>query len=164
MLDASGIVLVLGTHLLQGLTLVHLLDGLLEVLQAEDEHRDVIQRAACCTFSQDDLDTFRRSNVLIVVELRLGAATVHFSLGTALRRVVRREVIGRLRSYLLFDSAPDGVHALLVVKSFENSIAPDHEEIEVIFQFETANLWVADNHVCIATVLLLLGLDVTKGS
>ena len=51
MLDASGIVLVLGTHLLQGLTLVHLLDGLLEVLQAEDEHRDVIQRAACGTFS-----------------------------------------------------------------------------------------------------------------
>ena len=89
MLDATGIVLVLGTHLLQGLAFVHLFDGLLEVLQAEDEYRDVVKRAACSTFSEDDLDSFCRCNMLIVVELLLGAAIIHFSLGATLRRVVR---------------------------------------------------------------------------
>ena len=89
MLDAPCIVLVLGTHLLQGLAFVHLFDGLLEVLQPEDEYRDVVERAACSTFSKDDLNTFCGRNMLIVVELLLGAAIIHFSLGATLRRVVR---------------------------------------------------------------------------
>ena len=164
MLDASGIAHVLGTHLLQGFALVHLLDRLLEVLQAEDQHRDVVERAACCTFTQHDLDAFGSRNVLIVVKLLLGSATIDLAFGAALRRVVWRQVVGRLRSDLLFDSPPDSIHALLVVKSFENSIAPDHEEIEVIFQFETSDLRIADDHVCIATILLLLGFDVAKGA
>ena len=88
MLDASGIVLVLGTHLLQGLAFVHLLDGLLKVLQAEDEYRNVVERAACSTFSKNDLDSFCRCDMLIVVELLLGAAIIHFSLGATLCQVV----------------------------------------------------------------------------
>ena len=164
MLDATSFAQVLGTHLLQGFSFIHLLDGLLQVLQAQDQYRDVVERAACCTFSQNDLNSLSRCDMLIVVKLLLSSATVDFTLGAALRMVVWRQVVGCFRGDLLFDSPPDGIHALLVVKSFKNSIAPDHEEIEVIFQFETAYLRIADDDVCIATVLLFLGFNVTKGT
>ena len=99
------------------------------------------------------------------MELLLSTAAVDFAfVGASLSWVVRRQVIRRLRSDLLFNPAPDSIHALLVVEPFENSIATDHEEIEVIFQFETANLGVANNHILITSVLLLLSLDVSKRS
>lgn len=71
--------------------------------------------------------------MLIVVKLLLGTAAVHFTLlATAMSRIVWRQVIRRLRGNLLFDAAPDGVHTVFVVEALENSIAADHEEIEVV--------------------------------
>ena len=163
MLDASRVVHVLGSHLLQSFPLVHLFDRLLEVLQAKNENSDIVKRATCCAFSQDDFYSFSRGYVLIVMEL-LSAVAADLTLRSSLRRVVWRQVIRCLRRYLLFDSAPDSIHALLIVKSFENSIATNHEEIEVIFQFETAYLRVAHDHILVSTVLLFLSLYVTESS
>ena len=65
---------------------------------------------------------------------------------------------------MLFNTVPDGVNALLVIEAFKDTIAPDHEEIKVVLQFETANLGVAYNDVRVASVLLPLGLYVSEGS
>ena len=164
MLDAPSIVDVLGTHLLQGLTFIHLLDRGLQVLEAEDEHRDVVERATCCTLPQHDLDSLRRSDMLIIVKLLLGSAPVHLALLAAMSWVVWRQVIRCLRSDLLLNTAPDSIHALLVVKSFENSIASYHEEIKVVFQFETSDFRITNDNVLVASVLLLLSFDITEGS
>ena len=72
--------------------------------------------------------------MLIVVKRLLGTAAVHFALlPTAMSWVVWRQVIRRLGGDLFFDTAPDSIHTILVVEAFENSIAANHEEIEVIF-------------------------------
>lgn len=88
-LDASRIAHVLRPHLLQCLPLVHLLDRLLQVLQPEDQHGDVVEGAACSCFAKHNFNTLSRCNVLIVVKLLLGARPVNLVLPTPVTRVDR---------------------------------------------------------------------------
>ena len=100
--------------------------------------------------------------MLVIVKLLLGARAIDLAFVTD--SVVRGKCVRRLRSYLLVDAAPDGVDAALVVQTLENSIASNHEEIEIILQFETSNLRVANDNVRISSVLLSLCLNVSKGA
>ena len=65
---------------------------------------------------------------------------------------------------MLVNAIPDSVDALLVVKTLKDTITADHEKVEVILQFETANLWVTDDNVRITSILLSLSLDVTESA
>ena len=102
--------------------------------------------------------------MLVVVKLLLGARAPHLGLVVACRGVVGREVVGGLRGDLLVNAAPDGVNDVLVVEALEDAIAADHEEVVVVFEFETFDLGVAHDNVLISPVLLLLRLDVAKSS
>ena len=65
---------------------------------------------------------------------------------------------------MLVNSVPNGVNNVSVVKSLKDTIAADHEKVEVIFQFETANFWVTNDDIWITSILLPLGLDVSEGT
>jgi len=99
--------------------------------------------------------------MLIIMELLLGTGPIVFAFVADC--MVGGECVWRLACDLLFDTAPDGVNTLLVVQSLKDSIASNHKEIEVILQFETANLGVTDNNVRISSIFLSLSFDVTKG-
>lgn len=64
---------------------------------------------------------------------------------------------------LLRDTVPDGVDAVTIVESFENAIAADHDEVEVVLHLEAFDVWLADDDVRVATVPRPLGFDVAKG-
>lgn len=70
---------VLLSHLLQGLTLVHLLDGLLEIFKPKDQHRDVVEGAARGGLAQSNFNPLSRRNMLIVVKLLLGSLAAHLA-------------------------------------------------------------------------------------
>ena len=65
---------------------------------------------------------------------------------------------------MLIYAIPYRVNALFIIEALKDTVATDHEEIEVVLEFETANLGVAYDNVGIASILLPLGLDVSEGS
>ena len=70
---------VLLSHLLQRLTLVQLLDALLEIFKPKDQHRDVVEGAACGGLAQSNFNSLSRCNMLIVVKLLLGSLAAHLA-------------------------------------------------------------------------------------
>ena len=70
---------VLLSHLLQRLTLVQLLDALLEIFKPKDQHRDVVEGAASGGLAQSNFNSLSRCNMLIVVERLLGSLATHFT-------------------------------------------------------------------------------------
>ena len=95
---------------------------------------------------------------LLVVATILTVAVVRVSILVGLGR---NGIVG-LAVDLIGDSFPYCVDALLIVEAFKNSIAADHEEVEVVLQFETLDFWLAHDDILVATVLLLLRFDVSK--
>ena len=70
---------VLLSHLLQRLTLVQLLDALLEIFKPKDQHRDVVEGAASGGLAQSNFNSLSRCNMLIVVKLLLGPLAAHLA-------------------------------------------------------------------------------------
>lgn len=101
--------------------------------------------------------------MLVVLELLLGSRSSNLVLAS-LVGIAGRQVVWSLGSNLLVNSVPNGVNNVSVVKSLKDTIAADHEKVEVIFQFETANFWVANDDIWITSILLSLGLDVSEGT
>lgn len=62
------------------------------------------------------------------------------------------------------NAVPNSVDALLVIQTLENTVAADHEEIEVVLELEHLDLWLADDDVLVSTVLGPLGLDIAEGT
>ena len=102
--------------------------------------------------------------MLVIVKLLLCARTPHLRLAASLGRVVRRQVVWGLRGNLLVNAPPNCVHYVLIVEALKDSVAANHEEIVVAFQFETLDFGIANYNVLISTVFLPLGLDVSECS
>ena len=67
------------TDLWERLSFVKLFNGRLQVLQAEDEHGNVVKRAARSGLAQCNFNTFGRCNVLVIVKLLLGTRAIDFA-------------------------------------------------------------------------------------
>ena len=96
------------------------------------------------------------------MELGLGTRGVHLALPSSVVRQNWRQIVRRLGSDLLVYAVPDCVDAIFVTKSLKDTVASYHEEIKVVLEFETANFWIADDHIRIASILLLFGLNVSE--
>ena len=96
------------------------------------------------------------------MELGLGTRAGHLTFTSPVVRKNRRQVVWRLGSDLLVYAVPDCVDAVFVTESLKDTVASYHEEIKVVLEFETANFWIADDHIRIASVLLLFGLNVSE--
>ena len=57
---------------------------------------------------------------------------------------------------------PHRVHHLLVVHLLEDTIAPNHNEIVIILDFECSDLRDSDHHGRVAAVPFILGFDVSN--
>lgn len=104
--------------------------------------------------------------MLVVMEL-LGARAALVILVLFIEFIdvaLRRDLVVCLCIYLILNTVPDGVDALLVVQTLKDAITADHEEIEVVFQFEHFDLRLAHNDVLISTVLSTLSFDVSEGA
>jgi len=131
-LDVSLLDLILVTHLLQRLPFIQFLDGHLQVLQAQNEDRDVVEGSTGSGLPEHDLDTFSRGDVLIVVDGALAGALAHvLAFVVALSHMVHRKRVDSLLMSLFVNNFPDGLDALFIVELLENTITADHEEIEV---------------------------------
>ena len=162
MLNVSLVNLVLVTHLLEGLTLVQLLDRGLQILQSQYQDGDVVQRPAGRGFSQADLDTLCCSNVLVVIELLGSRATKLFIYPQVI--CLRWQIVVRFARCLLRDAVPHSLNNLLVVHPLKDAVTSNEEEVKVGFQFEALYLGFADDYVRVSAILRTLCLDVAESS
>lgn len=65
---------------------------------------------------------------------------------------------------LLTDAVPHHVNDLLVVHALEDAIAPHHEEVEVVLEFEGDDFWLTYDYIWISTISLSFGFDITESS
>jgi len=49
----------------------------------------------------------------------------------ALSHVLQRLTVSRLLVRLFVNALPDGFNALFIIKALEDTVAPDHEKVEV---------------------------------
>jgi len=154
---------------------VQLLYGPLDALETQNERSDVVKRSTGSGSPNDDFNTICSGLVLIVL-----ASTAILALFTSVRRCVSSSssllVVISLASFVgaftaahlqrdvdLFSySVPNGVHAVSVVQPLKDSIATNHDEVEVILYFEAFDVRVAHNDVGIATKAWPLGFNVSE--
>lgn len=94
-------------YLLERLAIVQLFDGLFHVLQAQDQHSNVVQGSACGGLSQHDFHTFCCCDMLVIVGSSLGPT--HFL------ALVERKALNGLLVGLFVNSLPDGFYTLFVI-------------------------------------------------
>lgn len=58
---------------------------------------------------------------------------------------------------------PDFIYTVSVIESFKDSIATNHDEVEVVLDFESGDIRFANNHIGVATVLWALCFYVSEG-
>lgn len=63
---------------------------------------------------------------------------------------------------LFGDAVPDHVDAVSVVEAFEDAVAANHDEVEVVLHFEALDVWLAHDHVRVSSVSGSLGFDVSE--
>lgn len=73
-LHALLLILVLLSHLLQGLSLVQLSNCPLKIFETKNQHRDVVERATRSCFTEHNFNSFGGRGVLIVVEVGILSA------------------------------------------------------------------------------------------
>lgn len=95
------------------------------------------------------------------MKLLLGARIFAF-VTVSLPLVIRWQVVRRFWCNLFIYSIPNRVNHLPIFHPFEDTIASNHEKVEVVFEFETSDLRVANDNVRISAVLLPFRLYVTK--
>jgi hypothetical protein len=78
--------------------------------------------------------------------------------------MMHRQAVYGVVVNLLVNSFPDSFHTLFVVQTFEDTITPDHEEVEVGLKFEYSDFGIAHDNVRVATISDALRLDITEGS
>ena len=60
-------------------------------------------------------------------------------------------------------SVPNCVHAVPVGETFENTIAANHNEVEIVLNFEALDIGVADDDIWVAAEARTFGLNISKG-
>ena len=58
---------------------------------------------------------------------------------------------------------PDFIYAVSVIESFKDSITTNHDEVEVVLDFESGDIRFTNNHIGVATVLWALCFYVSEG-
>ena len=63
---------------------------------------------------------------------------------------------------LLCDSLPDHIDAVSVVEPLKNTVAADHDKIEVVLYFEALDIWIANNDVGVSSISWSFGFNVSE--
>lgn len=64
--------------------------------------------------------------------------------------------------YLFSYSIPDCVNTITIIQAFEDAIATDHDEVEVVLDLERLDVWFTHDDVWVASVLWTLRFDVAE--
>lgn len=154
---------------------VQFLDRPLQALEAQDQRGDVVQRSTGGGSSDYDLNAVGCCLVLVVLAHsailslfpRVGGRVpggASLLVVVALATLVGPFSAAHLEREvdLLGYSVPYRVNTVPVVEALEDAVAADHDEVEIVLNFEALDVGVADNHVWIASEPWSLRLDVAE--
>jgi hypothetical protein len=107
---------------------------------------------------------------ITVWTLRLASIvlTVGIVVGSLLRLISLSALVGLTCSHLVRDgdlfsnSIPNCIDAVSVVKTLKNTVTADHDEVKVVLDFKTLDIWITDNDVWITAIAWSLCFNVSK--
>lgn len=59
-------------------------------------------------------------------------------------------------------SVPDRVHAVPVREALENTVAANHDKVEIVLNLEALDVWIADDYVRVASETGAFGLNISE--
>ena len=101
--------------------------------------------------------------MLIIMELLVSRSIWVFPIHSQIVSL-RRKVVICFACCLLFNTIPHSIDCLLIIHSFEDTIATNQEEVKVWFQFETLYFRFTYYDVRVSSIFRTLSFDVSESS
>lgn len=165
-------------YLLQVLSTIELLNCSLEAFKPKNERGDVVERSAGGSSPDDDFNTVGSCLMFVVLAaashswldplsvLTLGTvlAVVFVAFGVSFSTFEGFSSTNLVRNAdLLGNTFPAHVNAVSIVEPLEDTVAPNHDKVEVVLHLETLDIRLTHNNIWIAAVTGSLGLNISEG-